>query len=63
MTATWPVFIQFLHAVEAALPQMLVDDISPHSSVMTLASSADLPIQANCTGVAFRSRLPTDPRK
>jgi general secretion pathway protein M len=63
MTATWPVVIQFLHAVEAAPPQMLADDISLHSSVMTLASSADLPIQARFTGVAFRSRLPTDPRK
>jgi general secretion pathway protein M len=63
MTATWPVFIQFLHAVEAATPQMLVDDISLHSSVMTLASSADLPIQASFTVVAFRSRLPTDARK
>ena len=63
MTATWPVFIQFLHAVEAATPQMLVDDISLHSSVMTLASSADLPIQVSFTVVAFRSRLPTEARK
>jgi general secretion pathway protein M len=63
MTATWPVFIQFLHGVEAATPQMLVDDISLHSSVMTLASSADLPVQASFTVVAFRSRLPTEARK
>jgi hypothetical protein len=42
---------------------MLADDISLHSLVMTLASSADLPIQASFTGVAFRSRLPTASRK
>jgi general secretion pathway protein M len=58
MTATWQVFIQFLHSIEAATPQMLVDDLSLHSSVMTLASSADLPIQASFTVVAFRSRSP-----
>jgi general secretion pathway protein M len=63
MTATWPIFIQFLHAVEAGTPQMLVDDISLHSSVMTLASSADIPIQASFTVIAFRSRLPTEARK
>jgi general secretion pathway protein M len=63
MTATWPNFIQFLHTVEAATPQMLVDDLSLHSSVMTLAGAADMPIQASLTVVAFRSRSPVVARQ
>jgi len=56
MTATWPVFIGFLQSVETATPQMLVDDLSLHSSALTLAGSHDLPIQAGFTVFAFRSR-------
>jgi general secretion pathway protein M len=77
MTATWPIIIHLLQAIETATPHLLVDDLTLHSSVMpqvvndlslhssdvSPADSVDMPIQASFAVVAFRSPPAVPPRQ
>jgi general secretion pathway protein M len=58
MTASWSQFIRLLQTVETATPRMTVDDVTLHSSSMTLSGMVDPPIQASFTVSTFRSLRP-----
>jgi len=54
LTATWPVLVAYLAAIEAASPRMIVDDLSV-SAESDPDPRQDVPLQASFTVSAFRA--------
>lgn len=54
LTASWPVLVRLLAAVDEASPSMLVDDLHMHSTLL-VAHPVALPLQTSFSVYAFRS--------